>query len=358
MNIAFLGGLVAAAGTHETAGESKWHTKNHEIFPEACRSLGSRIFTLGHTLVVASGETGTADFHAVEGAVQAVKLDPANNRGKILLVRPKIQEEDLFANWRSALTFLTERWGPDEPAFLKLSVIRHSDAAVILGGAEKAYYAGIAGAVSRRRVVPVGAFGGAGAELIYEFRNTFNRASDDWRAHMLEPDLLSQFENPWNDTVRSLALKALGAEGPRRLKIFIVHGHGLDHELLENFLNRHEDELNVQLTVMKEEFVSGATLPAKLERLAGEGQGAIVVATHDDLGGIAGGTNLRKRARQNVWLELGWFWGRLGLDRLLLLVRESDLELPSDIGGLEVHQYRERPDEKSEVIRSFIRTLR
>jgi hypothetical protein len=56
--------------------------------------------------------------------------------------------------------------------------------------------------------------------------------------------------------------------------------------LLEHFLNRHEDELNVQLTVMKEEFVSGATLPAKLERIAGEGQGAIVVATPDDVGGI------------------------------------------------------------------------
>ena len=41
----------------------------------------------------------------------------------------------------------------------------------------------------------------------------------------------------------------------------------------------------------------------------------------------------RPRARQNVVLELGFFWGKLGRERVCALVK-GDIEKPSDYDGV------------------------
>ena len=40
-----------------------------------------------------------------------------------------------------------------------------------------------------------------------------------------------------------------------------------------------------------------------------------------------------KRARQNVVLETGYFWGKLGRDRMVILA-DKGVELPSDMQGV------------------------
>ena len=42
---------------------------------------------------------------------------------------------------------------------------------------------------------------------------------------------------------------------------------------------------------------------------------------------------LNPRARQNVVFELGYFMGKLGRERVCLLLKDQ-VELPSDIGGI------------------------
>ena len=79
-------------------------------------------------------------------------------------------------------------------------------------------------------------------------------------------------------------------------------------------------------------------------RLARTADGAVVVITPDDIGGISGTadgspTVVSSRARQNVILEYGWFWCRFGRDRVLPVVR-GDVELPSDIKGVLYVWYR------------------
>lgn len=59
---------------------------------------------------------------------------------------------------------------------------------------------------------------------------------------------------------------------------------------------------------------------------------AIVLLTPDDVGGKTA-QELQPRARQNVVLELGYFLGRLGRDRVCGLHR-GELELPSDYMGV------------------------
>jgi predicted nucleotide-binding protein len=106
---------------------------------------------------------------------------------------------------------------------------------------------------------------------------------------------------------------------------------------------------------MKDEFTAGKTLPEKFEELASRVDKAIAVATPDDLGELVGCDQSKfwLRARQNVWLEVGWFWGRLGRNNLMVLSHDG-IEFPSDLTGIEFYTYRQNPTEQSEKIRSFL----
>lgn len=92
----------------------------------------------------------------------------------------------------------------------------------------------------------------------------------------------------------------------------------------------------------------------KFESLADEADAAIAIATPDDLGSTVAAAKLkRERARQNVWVEIGWFWGRLGRDRVLMLVR-GDIEIPSDLDGIEYYKYGTSVLEMKEPIQRFL----
>lgn len=112
---------------------------------------------------------------------------------------------------------------------------------------------------------------------------------------------------------------------------------------------------------MRNEFLSGATLPEKWEHLANDIDGAIALVTPDDVGSLAdtGDTSpsTERRARENVWIEAGWVWGRLGRERLLL-VRQDDTEIPSDLRGSDVPEYHESPREAEQTIRDFVASIR
>ena len=76
----------------------------------------------------------------------------------------------------------------------------------------------------------------------------------------------------------------------------------------------------------------GKTVIEKFETHASKAGYAIILLTPDDEGG-RGADDLQKRARQNVILELGYFIGRLGRNRVCAM-KKGDLELPSNIAGV------------------------
>ena len=111
--------------------------------------------------------------------------------------------------------------------------------------------------------------------------------------------------------------------------VFIVHGH--DHSALgavSDFLM--ENQLNP--VVLKDEPNSGQTLLEKFLATSRVGF-AIVLLTPDDLGGAVSQPTQTTRARQNVILELGYFIGAIGRERVAVLYVDG-VELPSDIVGL------------------------
>lgn len=114
-------------------------------------------------------------------------------------------------------------------------------------------------------------------------------------------------------------------------EVFIVHGH--DDEAKET-VARFVEHLGIEATILHEQANRGQTIPEKFEEHASEGGFAIILLTPDDVGASKDERdNLKPRARQNVVLELGYFWGKLGRECVYVLYKE-EVELPSDMQGI------------------------
>ncbi|MGR6738522.1 MULTISPECIES: nucleotide-binding protein [Pseudomonas] len=111
-------------------------------------------------------------------------------------------------------------------------------------------------------------------------------------------------------------------------KVFIVHGHDNGaRETVARFLER----IGFEAIILHEQANQGRTVIEKVEA-HGDVSFAVVLLTPDDEGKVKGG-DLEPRARQNVLLELGYFIGRLGRDKVCALKR-GQLEIPSDFAGV------------------------
>jgi predicted nucleotide-binding protein len=111
-------------------------------------------------------------------------------------------------------------------------------------------------------------------------------------------------------------------------KVFVVHGHD---EAVREAVARFISRLDLIPVILHEQASQGRTIVEKLEH-HGDVAYAVVLLTPDDVGGT-GPDRLHRRARQNVVLELGYFLGRLGRERICALHR-GEIELPSDYMGV------------------------
>lgn len=118
--------------------------------------------------------------------------------------------------------------------------------------------------------------------------------------------------------------------GPPDRRVFIVHGH--DNEAKQS-VARCLERLGLQAIILHEQPNRGRTIIEKFEDYA-EVSFAVVLLTPDDVGAaVEDADHLQPRARQNVILELGYFAGRLGRDRVCAL-HKGGVEIPSDFSGV------------------------
>lgn len=113
-------------------------------------------------------------------------------------------------------------------------------------------------------------------------------------------------------------------------KVFIVHGH---EEESKQSLARFLEKLEIEVVILHEQPNRGRTIIEKFEDYT-EVSFAVVLLTPDDLGAREDEQDhLQPRARQNVILELGFFIGKLGRERVCALYK-GELEIPSDFSGV------------------------
>jgi predicted nucleotide-binding protein len=113
--------------------------------------------------------------------------------------------------------------------------------------------------------------------------------------------------------------------------IFLVHGR--DEGAKHGVARFIRDITGLEPIVLADQPNLGQTVIEKFERHASKVSYAIVLLTGDDEGRLRNTRPMKPRARQNVILELGWFAGKLGRQKVAMLY-ETGVELPSDIAGI------------------------
>jgi len=328
---------IGITGSWREKDQTSWKLRSDtESFKRACHQIGSALAQSGVAITVGSDSGSTADKYAVEGYLSNYREGLS-----VRVVRPQDGTNpfaQLYSQYGDAFVYLTgfsSTWRHTRQQF-----VSDIDALVTVGGADGTYQAALELRLTRKRLVPVGAFGGASSRLLTELLQS---------GTLRGRENIEKLSNPWTAQLAPLVVRILGADQPS--KILLIHGHANDRVKLEEWLRQQQ---LADPVIMGQEFTAGQTLPEKFEMLADVADAAIALATPDDLGSAAGVTDVkRERARQNVWVEVGWFWGRLGRSRVLLLVR-GDVEIPSDLDGIEYYKYRDSVLEAAGQIQSFL----
>ena len=128
-------------------------------------------------------------------------------------------------------------------------------------------------------------------------------------------------------------------QGSATKKVFVVHGH--DEAVLQA-VARFLEKLKLEPVILHEQANQGRTIIEKFEDHSDAGF-AVVLLTPDDIGAaVTDKADLQYRARQNVILELGFFIGKLGRNRVCTL-KSRCVENPSDVDGM-VYINLDEPD--------------
>jgi predicted nucleotide-binding protein len=208
---------------------------------------------------------------------------------------------------------------------------------------------------------------GASSEEIKEFMKELRDVSKELRASMASSNIeKAVFLNSQFQLLHRRIIKSVGNMlSPKPLyefskketmpivsrNIFIVHGRD-DKPKLE--LARMLEKLGFNAIILSEQADKGRTIIEKLEEETIDIGYVFVILTPDDIGlqdlikelskqfplasefvknHLVISQILNSRARQNVILELGYFVGKIGRNRVCCLYK-GDVELPSDIHGV------------------------
>lgn len=120
-----------------------------------------------------------------------------------------------------------------------------------------------------------------------------------------------------------LAVPQQGIESIRR--VFISHGRASDWREVQDFI---EKDFGLPTLELAQEPNLGRTVLAKLQEESGKCDSAVILMTGDDLDADG-----QTRARENVIHEIGFFQGKYGLNRIVLL-HEEGVNIPSNIQGV------------------------
>lgn len=328
-------------------------------FDAACQQIGAQIAIHGHRILASSYSPKSAEYQVIQGALDAVRQGHAHGIiAELLTSRTANSTFDRdIGQFPHNLTY--GHVVADQSELTHLFSVQRAHQVVIIGGGHSTYNAGVAALIAGKKIVPVGAFGGAAEKLL----GTLSGLQTALTTKTLDPLFYGQLRNPWSERQVEIVVRALAFDAFPR--IMLIHGRSADVGQLDDFLVTN---LNIpKPIIMRDVFGKGMPLPNKLEQLTSTIDGAIILATPDDRGAALISPDgavapedaviYNPRARQNVWLEAGICWSAIGLKRMLIL-RRGDVEIPSDMVGIEHYQYTTAPGERVKEIRQFIEALK
>jgi predicted nucleotide-binding protein len=187
---------------------------------------------------------------------------------------------------------------------------------------------------------------------------------------LIKPPASAEPKNLLGSLVEQLASEArneVDAAAPREQlpkAVFIVHGHD---DAMMNDVTAFISAEGLEPIVLKKVRGGQNTLFDKFRTVGSDAKFAVVLISADDFGAAvdeynedgAGERALLYRARQNVILETGFFFGRLGWDNVFVLMKPPPrkvprFERPSDLEGVIFETY-DRSGEWKDFLRDQLR---
>ena len=132
----------------------------------------------------------------------------------------------------------------------------------------------------------------------------------------------------------------------RSRRIFVVHGHD---EAAKLSIARFLEQLKFEAIILHEQPNQGRTIIEKIEGYSDVGFAVVLLTPDDECIAPIGN---RRRARQNVILELGYFIALLGRGCVAAL-KKGEVELPSDVMGVVYTDFDERGAWKMDLAREL-----
>ncbi len=123
--------------------------------------------------------------------------------------------------------------------------------------------------------------------------------------------------------------------------IFVVHGH--DMEPVHETIRLIEDAFDARCIVLKEQTSKGRLILEKFLEVANTCSYAVAVYSADDE--VCNSGEKYMQARPNVIFEMGWFYGKLGKEKIAVLLKKG-AKLNSDLHGLNYLEYDSSVREK------------
>jgi hypothetical protein len=158
---------------------------------------------------------------------------------------------------------------------------------------------------------------------------------------LLKKRLTARTEEVRIDRIISYWKKPSSNELEVNKKVFIVHGHDeFNKYQLRTLL---KERFNLEPIILSELPSKGRTIIQKLEEEAGRASYAFALLTPDDL--VKSPEQYYLQARPNVMIEIGWFYGRLGREKVCLLHKENT-DIPSDLQGVNHISFSNHIEEK------------
>lgn len=173
-------------------------------------------------------------------------------------------------------------------------------------------------------------FDSAGVPFMYTNLTDFHQvAVDELKAKILNLNNLKQKLELIPCEVKEDMNTVIKCDSKR---FFIVHGHDT---ALKVTVARILEKLDLEPVILHEQENNGKTIIEKFESNAETCGFAIILLTADDWGYTKeeNDASKRPRARQNVVFEMGFFMGKLGRDRVFLLL-DKGVDKPGDLDGI------------------------
>ncbi|QMU56410.1 MAG: nucleotide-binding protein [Candidatus Mycalebacterium zealandia] len=167
----------------------------------------------------------------------------------------------------------------------------------------------------------------------YENQRKYEKSYSDSldRAESHIQSMIDEIKNYWEDDEKE-TIPRIEPEKPKNTnEVFIVHGRNNE---IKQEVARFLTTLKLNPVILHEQPNQGQTIIEKFENHAEQTGFAVVLLTGDDVGALKEEENEpQPRARQNAILELGFFMGKLGRNRVCALV-EKGVKIPSDYSGV------------------------